>query len=402
MANLYNDGTNPKIQKMLDTISQMMGVSFDFTNSASMRVTIESSDGQTAHIRATPLDRGDSLRTTFVPGSEVDVPSGGAADIDGEAATGSLVASKLDLTIPDPSEGGEAVPSDAILYAMATSPLGVAKAVHAERLSATQVRVASDGPGYAGPLEMDTVLATLIAGTLDVTTAVAPLATDLLFIEEISSGGSAADHFSAFRLDATDVTIQAHDAAGALVAGNTSVVRVHKIAAGMNHISRKAATLVAGVGNVTQTNAVGERLLVREVTAGGTAANHFVAFRIDGTTVRVHAVDVAGALEVANTSVVEVYDVGIVNAANAVLIAGTLDVPMVVDADDRLSVVEVATGGGAANHFSVFRKDADEVTVIAEDIAGDFVVANTSTIRVYNHGQSADETSAIRLLVERP
>lgn len=73
-----------------------------------------------------------------------------------------------------------------------------------------------------------------------------------------------------------------------------------------------SGTLVAGVkSDYGVTNAVGDRLVCREVIPGGTPADYFEATRVDGSNVRVTAykrTSVGGSpvVEAANTSVVEV------------------------------------------------------------------------------------------------
>lgn len=69
---------------------------------------------------------------------------------------------------------------------------------------------------------------TLVAGEL-ATIALPNASGDLLAVAQVTAGGSAADHFSAVRVSDTLVKAQAHDAAGALVAGNTSVVAVYNL-----------------------------------------------------------------------------------------------------------------------------------------------------------------------------
>jgi hypothetical protein len=72
------------------------------------------------------------------------------------------------------------------------------------------------------------VSAALTAG-VNATIALANVAGDLLAVKEVATGGGAADHFSVVRVSNSLVKAQAHDAAGALVAGNTSTVRVYTL-----------------------------------------------------------------------------------------------------------------------------------------------------------------------------
>ena len=73
-----------------------------------------------------------------------------------------------------------------------------------------------------------------------------------------------------------------------------------------------SGTLSSGVkANYSVTNAVGDRLVCREVTPGGTPADYFEATRVDNSNVQVTAYKrtpqgVSAAIETGNTSVVEV------------------------------------------------------------------------------------------------
>lgn len=402
MASSFGSGVSASVQSLIQTIGQALGKDFDFSQTDKFRILLETYDGNNIVAQAFTLDKGPNptIKTTLE--ADLAVPSGGSAEGDISFGTGTLVASTVEIAVPDPGDVAATVPTDAVLYAVATTEGGNAKSLHIERIDDDTIRVSSDGAAYVGPVESDTGLGTAVAGTLDVVMNDAVLATDLIFVEEVTAGGGAADHFSGFRKDADEITIQAHTAAGALVATNTSAFRIHKVAASYNGKNRAVGTCVAGAVTVSLTNAVGDRLFVRETAAGGTAANHFVAFRAGAGTVTIHAVQADGSLQTANTSSVEVYNAGPVDCANGTCVAGTVDVLMTVVAADRLSVVELATGGDPADHFSVFRKDADEVTVQAHDAAGALVATNTSVVRVYNMGQAADETSSFVWMVRRP
>jgi len=403
MSNAYSNKTSESVRSVLQSVMHAAGVTtLDLSNSPSFKLVLESRDGQSLSYSLTPYGAGQSM-SGLVRGAYLAVPgSGGAADLDGAYGTGVMVGNTLDITVPATPEGLDPVPADAIIYAVKTTAGGKPKSLNAVRLSATQIRVYSDGTGYSGPNEVDTVPATLVAGTRDITTNVAPATTDLLFVEQVTAGGGAAQHYAAFRKDATDITIQAYSAAGALVATNTATVRAHKFPVGAAAAATATGTLVAGVATIALTNAAGDILLVKQETAGGTAANHFSVVRVDNNSVKVYAHTVAGALQALNTSAVRVYNMGAVKAAASTLVAGTMDILLTVAAADRLSVKEITAGGDPATSFVVFRKDADEVTVVALDATPAKVATNTSVVQVYNHGQSGAETSTIRWAVVRP
>jgi hypothetical protein len=118
--------------------------------------------------------------------------------------------------------------------------------------------------------------------------------------------------------------------------------------------------------------------------------------------VRVHAVKSDGSLETGNTSDVEVYVAGPPDSAVDTLAAGTVTMALASAAADRLSVVQVTAGGTAAVHWSVKRASSTTVTVFAHQADGSVQTLNTSVVQVYNHGQSAEETSAVNWLVRRP
>jgi len=71
---------------------------------------------------------------------------------------------------------------------------------------------------------------------------------------------------------------------------------------------------------------------------------------------------------------------------SGVNVAGTNDIALANSVGDRLSVLQTLAGGGAADHFSVFRVSATVVRVQAHDAAGALVATNTSTVKVYNFG----------------
>ena len=404
MANQFSSSMSPSVRAALQTVLQMAGITtLDLTNSPSFKLVAESRDGVSMSFRVTPQDHGLAVKG-FLQDYELDVPKGGGGlDIDGAYGMSTMVSSTIDITVPSPAEPGqEAVPKGAYIGAIATTVGGVPHALYAERVDANTIRVSSKGSAYAGINEADSVSVALVAGTKDIATNVAPLTTDLLYVEQITAGGDSATHYSAVRKNATEITLFAHDAAGALVAGNTATVRAHKFPAGASSRLSATGTLVAGVVTIALPNAVGDVLLVKQESSGGVAASHFAVVRVDSTSVRVFAHTAAGALQNANTSTVRVYNMGAVKTACATLASGTLDIPLVVSATDRLSVREVKAGGDPATQFVVKRKDDDEVTVTALNDTPAKVEGNTSVVQVYNHGTPALETSTIRWTVIRP
>lgn len=391
------------VRSLLYTVLQALGpdaANAVIDDDAKFKLTLQSLGGKAVHASLQKGGGPFQVEGVIKAGALV-VPEGGAAEGDVSFGSTTLVTSYKDITVTALPEGGDPIPEGAVIYAIASTRAGVAKALRVERVSASVFRIHSEGNGFSGPLVADTASGALTSGTADYAMVGAVTAGDLFWVEEISTGGDPADHFSAFRKDADEITVQAHDAAGALVATNTSTVRVHNLF-GARPLASVIGDLAAGLGTFALTNAAGDRLLVEEVEAAGTAANHFVAVRVDNSNVKVFAVQADGSLQTANTSTVRVYNAGPVDCANAILSSGTLDVLMTVAAADQLSVDELATGGDPATTYSAVRKDADEVTVNAHDASGDQLATNTSTVRVFNHGQPGHETSVVAWLVRRP
>jgi hypothetical protein len=83
------------------------------------------------------------------------------------------------------------------------------------------------------------------------------------------------------------------------------------------------------------------------------------------------------------------------------LVAGTKDLTLANAVGDRLAVVMTASGG-TPGVLSVKRKSATEVTVESWLAATGIQVLDTSTVKVYNFGQAAHETSTVRWAVVRP
>lgn len=404
MAITWNAGTSGKIRTLIGTVWQMLGQSnLNLANSASFRMVLESRNGDDLYAQVIPLDKGvtpDPVKITN-PVTLV-TPSGGAADIDGAYGTAALVNSVVSVTVPSPSEGGAAVPDTALLLAWPTIPAGVVAPLNVWKTSDTTIKISSKGKTFAPAGDADTKNQALVAGTAAITMNEAVATTDLIFVEQVSAGGDAANHYSGYRSGANAITVFAHTAAGAAVAGNTATVRVHKVPASSNSRVSATGTLVAGTADIALANTAGDRLVVEQVTAGGTAANHFCAVRKDASTVTVFAVTVAGAKQALNTSAVRVWNLGAPDCVTGTLVAGTLDVAMASTAGDLFVVREITAGGGAAACYSANRKSATEVTLNAQTAAGALVATSTSVVRVYKVGQANVDTSTVRWAVIRP
>lgn len=404
MAWSWNSGTAPNIQTFIETIYQMMGQSsLDLAKSSSFKLVLESRNGMDLTAQMFPLDQGiNPTKVKITLPSSLSVPTGGPADIDGAYGTGTLANSTVDITVPTPSEG-VAVPSTAVLLAWQTSEAGIPQPLDVYRVDSSTIRVCSKGKSFRSPVDCDTQEGVNVAGTVAITMNEAAAAGDLIHVEEVTAGGDAAAYYSGYRSGASAITVFAHDAAGAKVAGNTATVRVHKfpVASSSSKVTA-TGTLVAGTVDIALANVAGDRLVVKQLTAGGTAANHFQCYRVNDTTVRVHAQTVAGALQNANTSTVRVYNMGAPDCITTTLVAGTKDIPFVTTAGDLYAVKEITAGGGAAACYSANRKSASEVTINAQNAAGALVNTSTSVVRVYNFKAAAVETSAIRWMVIRP
>jgi hypothetical protein len=405
MAITFNSGTAPNIQTFVETIYQMLGqTALDLSHSASFKLELVSLNGTDLTARLSPLDQGaNPTKVKITLPSNVVVPTGGPADLDGAYGSAVMANSTVDVTVPAPAFGGDAVPTTALLTAWQTTEGGVVKPLDVYRVDASTIRICSKGKSFVSPIDCDAQLGICVAGTIAVTMNETAAVGDLIHVEEVTAGGAAAGHFSGYRSGASAITVFAHDAAGALVAGNTSTVRITKFpVASTSSKNTATGTLVAGAVDIALANVAGERLVVKAVTAAGTAANHFVAFRKNDTTVTVQAVTAAGGLQTANTSLVRVYNMGLVDCVTGTLVAGTKDILCAVTAGDVMSVKEVTAAGGAAACYSVNRKNATEVTVNAQNAAGALVNTSTSIVRVYNFKTAAVETSTVRWTVIRP
>ena len=220
MTTTLNSGIEANIQTLLRTLAQITGKDIDLANSKSFRAVLDCPDGKAINFRVFPLDQGVPTTQNATASESLDVPTDGPADFDGVSGTTTLVASTKDVTIA----GG--VPTDAVVYATHTTPGGVPKYLAAARKDADEITISSAGDGFGALLDSAGVQGTLAAGHLD-TIALANVAGDLLAVKEVTPGGSAADHFSVVRVSDSLVKVQAHDSAGALVAGNTSVVKAY-------------------------------------------------------------------------------------------------------------------------------------------------------------------------------
>ncbi len=226
MSTTLHSSMSPQVATLLRQISQTLGADINLQRSPSFKLSIESLNGQDVNFKYHPLDQGPSGRQNNIRSSAFAVPSGGPADLDGIYGTTTLIGSTKTVTPTAPAEGGVAVPVGSLVFATATTPAGVSKKLTAVRASDTTITISSAGDGYGELLESAGVAGTLVAGEkADI--ALANAAGDRLSVVETAAGGSAADHFSIVRVSDSLVKVQAHDAAGALVAGNTSTVKVY-------------------------------------------------------------------------------------------------------------------------------------------------------------------------------
>lgn len=228
MTTTFNARTGTRIKNLMELISDALGVDIDLADSASFKAVLESRDGDSITLRVTPLDQGLAMTSSVISDGEIVLPASGAPDVDASSGTATLVASTVDVTVTTPAHS-VAVPAGSTVYATVTTGAGKTKLLSAVRLSDTQIRISSPGSGYGAVLSSAGVNGTLVAGTKS-DIALANVAGDLLAVKETTPGGAAADHFSVVRVDNSNVKVQAHDAAGALVAGNTSVVTAFNFA----------------------------------------------------------------------------------------------------------------------------------------------------------------------------
>jgi hypothetical protein len=207
-----------KTRNLLQTIAQMLGKEFTLTDPQFKLLIQGTLDGGLFHQLMGNGGAAQGEAMIAVP-SLVVPATDGTLDADIVSGTATLVASTVDVTVT----GG--VPVGSTVYATVETGAGTRKELSAVRLSATQIRISSPGSGFGALLSSASIAPVLVAGT--VTTALANVAGDVLAVLESAAGGAAADHFSVVRVSDANIKVQAHDAAGALVAGNTSTVRVY-------------------------------------------------------------------------------------------------------------------------------------------------------------------------------
>lgn len=240
-----------------------------------------------------------------------------------------------------------------------------------------------------GELGYSVGTATLVASTVTVTLPIdnegnpqVPAGSTVIAMVETPGGN--VKQLSAVRDDDTHITISSGGDGYAALLESAGV----------------SDTLVAGTKDLTLANAAGDRLSVVKTADGGTPGDLYTVVRKSDTEVTVKS-----------------WTIPVASSATA-LVAGTKDIALVNAVGDKLTVRETASGGTAADHFSVKRKSGTEVTVQAHDSAGDFVDSNTSTVivtndgpatsadtstvKVYNFGQKAHETSTVTYAVIRP
>lgn len=201
MASTFNSGTNSKLAGIISTIASMLGVEFDFSNSKGFHIQLDTTDGDTLVVRGQPDDQGSAFQKTAVPSTDMADAGGHSSALTAGAATINLANAVGDrLSVVKTATGGTAGDR----YSVA-------------RVDASSVAVKSH-------VDATTASSALVAGTKDIT--LANLVGDRLAVLETVAGGTAAASFSVSRVNATTVRVQAHDAAGAFVAGNTSTVKV--------------------------------------------------------------------------------------------------------------------------------------------------------------------------------
>ncbi len=227
MTTTLNSGIAPNIATLLRTLAQITGKDIDLTNSSSFRAVLESSDGKALNFRVYPLDQGTPTTQNATASADLTIPSGGAPDLDGATGTATMAASTIAVTVPTP-DNGVAVPVGSSVYATVATGAGKPKLLSAVRTSDTVITISSTGSGFGALLASAGVAATLVASEkADI--ALANVVGDLLAVELTTTGGTVADHFSVVRVSDSLVKVQAHTAAGALVAGNTALIKVYNL-----------------------------------------------------------------------------------------------------------------------------------------------------------------------------
>lgn len=208
-------------KNLLASIAQILGVDLTLTDSRFVfKLECRDPDGQHVFYSMVPGAGGATQGEVIKKASNFVVPATeGTLDTDSTSGTATMVASTIDVTVT----GG--VPVGSSVYATVTTPGGKTKELAAVRKNATEITISSPGSGYGALLASTGVSGALVAGVKS-DFALANVAGDVLAVRETVAGGAAADHFSVVRVNDTTVKAQAHDAAGALVAGNTSTVQV--------------------------------------------------------------------------------------------------------------------------------------------------------------------------------
>ena len=304
MANKYHANVGARVRGLFNSIAERLGIEMDFSFSPSFKVELTSGeDGQSVSVRGSPIgqgwnnpfgteDDGHNPRITTPVISEASIKAALASleSADGVAAT---LVSGVISTVALVNVAGD------VLFATTAAdgmPTGI---VRVTRVSDSLVQVEE----MFEPLTATDTLAAGVNAAIPLVNA----AGDWLAVEEVTAGGDPANHFSVNRISNALVNVEAHDAAGAVLATNTSVVRVINWGQVVDTVQ---GTLVAGTLTPTLPNAVGDRLIVEQVSAGGDAADHFSVFRAGANTVTVFAHDAAGAVVATNTSVVRVVNMG--------------------------------------------------------------------------------------------
>lgn len=223
--NSFSSDTAVEVQNLFETIFNALGeTDLDLSGSAAFKMAVETLDGKSVSYRITPLDKGFAHRPKMVLAENLDIPQSGGADFDGEAGTAILVASTVDVTVPDPADGGDAVPVGSTIYATVTSSGGVPKLLSAVRVDESTIRISSPGSGFGALLASAGVDGTLVSGTVDILLSSAAL--DQLAVVLKTSGGTPGV-LSVKRKSATEVTVQSWLAGTGIQTSDTSVVTAY-------------------------------------------------------------------------------------------------------------------------------------------------------------------------------
>ena len=289
--------SNPaKLNSFLETIAQVLGVDITLLE-GNFKMELQGiGEGSEVYCVLRPGAGGPSQVERLIKTAAMVIPETDALDADTVAGTTTLVASTKDVTIT----GG--VPVGSTVIATHTTPAGVAKYLTAVRQSATAIRISSAGDGYAALLESAGASAALVAGTKDI--ALANVAGDLLAVKQTAAGGTPLDTWDVIRKDDTEVTVTARKnrvlGTGALVAGvKTDIALVNAVGDALSVRETAAGGAAADHFSVVRTN--GATVKVQAHNAAGAL--------VAGNTSTVEVIDHGPAVS-ADTSTVKVFNFG--------------------------------------------------------------------------------------------